>query len=232
MNYVLYLPICRHLRFFNNKTGKLLHKTLKYPPAWLGTDEEQTKEKENKPEIPDTVTEKMDVDIDRKPLCEEFLMESETSEEKEKPLSQNSGEGLEKLPVKKPVMTTLNRLFHDDSLKTFCRRLSFSPRGEFLIVPGGLLPPIEKKKEESKVATSPTKEEDDDNSKDKTLKKLDPDQNNAVVIFCRNSFTNPCSIIPTGASYSIAARFSPVYYQRERDEHEYGEILLIFTIYI
>ena len=31
------------------------------------------------------------------------------------------------------------RLFHDDTLKTFCRRLTWTPDGELLIVPSGHL---------------------------------------------------------------------------------------------
>lgn len=38
-----------------------------------------------------------------------------------------------------------NRIFHDDTLRTFCRRLEFSPKGELLMVPGAILPPTHEK---------------------------------------------------------------------------------------
>ncbi|CAL8079943.1 unnamed protein product [Orchesella dallaii] len=216
--------IDRNLRFFNNKTGKVMHKTLKYPPAWLGGMEDDDTTKENKPEIseqPESIEQPEIVNV-KKVLPD--VDQPENIDDKDKPLGEINGMDEEEiklpLPPKKPV-TTLNRLFHDDTLKTFCRRLSCSPRGELLMVPGGLLPPVEKIKEESQSRhSSPVEDED---SKDKIIKRYDPEQNNAVIIFCRNSWTNPCAIIPTGLSYSIAARFSSVYYNREREPYEYDE---------
>ena len=32
-----------------------------------------------------------------------------------------------------------SRLFYDDTLRSFCRRLTFTPGGEFLIAPSGIL---------------------------------------------------------------------------------------------
>lgn len=40
------------------------------------------------------------------------------------------------------------RLFHDDTLGTFFRRLSFSPDGELLVVPAGHLCPRELRKKQ------------------------------------------------------------------------------------
>lgn len=44
------------------------------------------------------------------------------------------GSNLQEGQVAKP-----GRIFYDDTLKSFCRRLSFSPDGELLIVPSGIV---------------------------------------------------------------------------------------------
>lgn len=152
-----------------------------------------------------------------------------SEDSKDKPLSEINGELDNEpkqlpLPPKKPVIT-LNRIFHDDSLKTFCRRLSCSPRGELMIVPGGLLPPvpIDKSKDDASRQSTPAGDEDEESKeKEKASKRFDSEQNNAAIIFCRNSWSYPCAVIPTGVSYSIAAKFNPVYFQRDREPYEYG----------
>lgn len=254
---------CRNLRFFDNKTGKLVQKALKYPPAWLGATEDggANESKENKPlssqSSDEGSQEKLESPMEptaSKPgentTSEENVRPPGPEGEESSPAKSNleSGAGATDQPLlevnkgpndtkppqpKNKPMTTLNRLFHDDSLKTFCRRLCYSPRGELLVVPGGLLPPTEKiKREPAKPATTVDGEVQDENSKDseKVSKKSDTVEqtNNAAIVFCRNSWTNPCAVIPTGVSYSIAARFNPVYFGRERKSFEYGN----FTFHV
>lgn len=125
---------------------------------------------------------------------------------------------------KKTPANYVNRLFQDESLPTFCRRLSFSPKGELLMVPGGMLPPsqnaadnedLEKKVKEKK-------------SRKKGGIEKPVANNNAVVLFCRNSWTTPCALIPTGTSYSIASRFCPVYFETIRKPYAYGKFYYFY----
>ncbi|KAL7643421.1 UNVERIFIED_CONTAM: hypothetical protein RMT77_005403 [Armadillidium vulgare] len=77
-----------------------------------------------------------------------------------------------------PVKTT--RLFYDDTLKSFCRRLSFSPDGELLVTPSAIL-------EESEGKFT-----------------------NVSHIFTRTSFSRPVLCLPTQDKYTIAVRFCPI----------------------
>lgn len=58
-----------------------------------------------------------------------------------------------KAPLPVPKDHELNgkkiNLFHDDTIQTFFRRLTFSPDGELLIVPSGVIEPQEPGKKQS-----------------------------------------------------------------------------------
>lgn len=47
------------------------------------------------------------------------------------------------VPENHPMEGNVQRLFHDDTLKSFFRRLTFSPDGELLIAPAGILEPAQ-----------------------------------------------------------------------------------------
>lgn len=125
-------------------------------------------------------------------------------------------------PTKKKAPKYVNRLFHDEFLPTFCRRLSFSPRGELLLVPGGLLPPGHSPDALNLVENMDTV---DKGTKDKKSSKTKTSysNNNATIVFCRHSWINPCAVIPTLDSYSIATRFCPIYFKRNRQPYTYGK---------
>ncbi|KAG1681784.1 Chromatin assembly factor 1 subunit B [Nymphon striatum] len=76
----------------------------------------------------------------------------------------------------------LLKLFHDDTLKTFCRRLTFTPDGELLIAPAGVLDV-----EEGKPV-------------------------NTTYIFSRTNFSKPAVYLPSKNKYTIAVRCCPVYF--------------------
>uniref|UniRef100_A0A182JJ45 CAF1B/HIR1 beta-propeller domain-containing protein n=1 Tax=Anopheles atroparvus TaxID=41427 RepID=A0A182JJ45_ANOAO len=76
------------------------------------------------------------------------------------------------------------RLFHDDTLQTFFRRLSFSPDGNLIVAPSGV----------AEVEGVP-----------KPL--------NTTYIFTRNSFRQPAITLPSPDQYTVAVRFCPVYFQ-------------------
>ena len=90
------------------------------------------------------------------------------------------------------------KLFHDDTLKTFCRRLNFSPDGLILFAPCGLLELNETTTDES----DPIKKE----------KKI-----NATFAFARNNhFAKPIAYYPSADRYSIAVRCCPVFFELRR----------------
>lgn len=89
------------------------------------------------------------------------------------------------------------KLFHDDTLKTFCRRLNFSPDGLILFTPCGLLELLE-----STINT-------DDNDLIKKEKKI-----NTTYAFSRNNnFAKPVAYYPSADRYSIAVRCCPILFE-------------------
>lgn len=81
-----------------------------------------------------------------------------------------------------------SRLFHDDTLKSFFRRLSFSPDGQILVTSSGIMEII------------------DDQTKNKSI-------TNVSYVFARKSFTKPVLYVPSLDQYSVAIQFSPVLYK-------------------
>jgi len=89
------------------------------------------------------------------------------------------------------------KLFHDDTLKTFCRRLNFSPDGLILFAPCGLL-------ELNEVVTTP-----DESESAKKEKKI-----NATYAFIRdNNFSKPVVYYPSADRYSVAVRCCPILFE-------------------
>ncbi|KAA0192790.1 hypothetical protein HAZT_HAZT009175 [Hyalella azteca] len=82
--------------------------------------------------------------------------------------------------------STINtRLFFDDTLKSFCRRLAFSPDGMLLAAPAGIL----------------------------EGEQLGPRFLNAVHVFTRLSPDKPAIYLPTRDKYSLAVRFCPLLFK-------------------
>jgi len=84
------------------------------------------------------------------------------------------------------------KLFHDDTLKTFCRRLAFSPDGLILFTPCGNL------------ELHDNSEDGDSEGKPKE-KKI-----NATFAFTRNQLSKPAAYYPSAERYSIAVRCCPI----------------------
>lgn len=76
------------------------------------------------------------------------------------------------------------RLFHDDTFPSFYRRLDFSPDGELLVVPSGVLDI------EGETADAP----------------------HTTLIFCTSNYSKPVVYLP-GKEFSVATRFSPLKYE-------------------
>ncbi|XP_059485428.1 chromatin assembly factor 1 subunit B [Neocloeon triangulifer] len=79
------------------------------------------------------------------------------------------------------------RLFHDDTLGTFYRRLSFSPDGELLIVPAGIICPREQRKKQH--------------------------YPNATFVFSTKNLKQPVMYLPTGDRFTVAVSFCPVFFE-------------------
>jgi len=75
------------------------------------------------------------------------------------------------------------RLFHDDTFKGFFRRLSWSPDGEILVVPSGVV----EREEDTKVT-------------------------HCTWVFTRVELSKPCLCLPSKDKYTICSRFSPLKY--------------------
>lgn len=79
-----------------------------------------------------------------------------------------------------------SRLFHDDTMKSFFRRLTFTPDGLLLIVPAGMY-----------LLENSDKEE----------------KGNTIYIFSRHSFPKPIMHLPGHDKAAVAVRCSPVLYE-------------------
>ncbi|XP_058464649.1 chromatin assembly factor 1 subunit B [Malaya genurostris] len=90
------------------------------------------------------------------------------------------------LPVPKdsPLHGQTIRLYHDDTLQTFFRRLSFSPDGNLIVTPAG-------------VAEIPGV----------------PKPLNTTYIYTRNSLRQPAITLPSPDQYTVAVRFCPRYFK-------------------
>lgn len=75
------------------------------------------------------------------------------------------------------------RLFYDDTLKSFCRRLCFSPDGELLLTPSGIV----------------------ENESGKTT--------NVTYVFSRQSLSRPVLYLPTKDKYTLAVKFCPILFE-------------------
>ncbi|KAK3861851.1 hypothetical protein Pcinc_032227 [Petrolisthes cinctipes] len=86
------------------------------------------------------------------------------------------------------------RLFYDDTLKSFCRRLCFSPDGELLLTPTGIM--------ESDTAST----------------------TNGTYVFARSNPTKPVLYLPTKDKYTLAVRFCPLLFKlRPSPNQEEGQ---------
>lgn len=94
-----------------------------------------------------------------------------------------------KAPLPVPKDHELNgkkiNLFHDDTIQTFFRRLTFSPDGELLIVPSGVIEP----QETSKKITSTT------------------------LVFSRKLLSRPVCYLPSLDQYSVCVKCCPVLFE-------------------
>lgn len=123
--------------------------------------------------------------------------------------------------------------FCDDTVQTFCRRLEFSPDGQYLLAPTAKM--VEKEAKNS----PPPKVEDDSNDNDNdndidndNAKKLEKPAGktdklakpfNVFLVFKRSSFNKPVHCYPTGKEVALCARFCPVLFKlRDIEKNFWG----------
>lgn len=106
------------------------------------------------------------------------------------------------VPESSPLYGKTVRLFHDDTLQTFFRRLAFSPDGQLIITPSGVAE-IE--------------------GADKPL--------NTTYIYSRFSLKQPAVILPSPDQYTVAVRCCPLLFElREHDENNESVIPLPYRM--
>lgn len=108
------------------------------------------------------------------------------------------------------------KLFHDDSWKSFFRRLSFSPDGELLVVPSGVYPTERRVRLRAPPQNASANEF--------VTEMVD---SHVCYVFSRtNAFAVPFSMLPTDGRPAIAVRFCPVRFAlRVSDGNRLGSLL-------
>lgn len=106
------------------------------------------------------------------------------------------------VPESSPLHGKTIRLFHDDTLQTFFRRLAFSPDGQLIITPSGVA--------EIEGASKPL---------------------NTTYIYSRFSLKQPAVILPSPDQYTVAVRCCPLLFElREHDENNESVIPLPYRM--
>ncbi|XP_059614932.1 chromatin assembly factor 1 subunit B isoform X2 [Phlebotomus argentipes] len=100
-----------------------------------------------------------------------------------KVISRN-GKGQLPVPPDFQLHGKIVRLFHDDTLQTFFRRLTFSPDGELIVTPAGV------------------------NEGDESRK-----ASNTTYVYTRNSLKQPTIVLPSLEHHTVAAKFCPTLFE-------------------
>uniref|UniRef100_A0A336M445 CSON011845 protein n=1 Tax=Culicoides sonorensis TaxID=179676 RepID=A0A336M445_CULSO len=104
-----------------------------------------------------------------------------------KKLLAKNGKGPLPVPEDHPLAGESARLYHDDTLQSFFRRLSFSPDGSIVVAPAGIA-------NESNPGKKPV---------------------HTSYIYTRNSWKQPAIVLPSPDQYTVATRFCPVLFKLE-----------------
>lgn len=102
------------------------------------------------------------------------------------------------VPEESELYGKITRLYHDDTLQTFFRRLSFSPDGQIIVTPSGVC-------DQDQVAGKPL---------------------NASYIYTRYSTKQPVAILPSPDQFTVCIKFCPVlFHLRKYTEDSNGPLL-------
>lgn len=118
--------------------------------------------------------------------------------------------------------------FCDDTVQTFCRRLEFSPDGQFLLAPTCRMVEREKaqqQQQDDEQDNNNKMELDDQPQPPQKQTQLPQKQTNILLVFKRNSFNKPFFSYPIGREVALCARFSPIVYQlRPSSEENFWDV--------
>ncbi|XP_031833327.1 chromatin assembly factor 1, p105 subunit [Nomia melanderi] len=92
-------------------------------------------------------------------------------------------------PPDHPLKDKTVRLFYDDTFKSFFRRLTFSLDGMLIIVPSGIIDPLE------------------------TTERI----SNATIVFSRHNLKEPLMLLPSLDESTIAVRCCPIYFELQEN---------------
>ncbi|XP_076239268.1 chromatin assembly factor 1, p105 subunit isoform X2 [Calliopsis andreniformis] len=92
-------------------------------------------------------------------------------------------------PLKHSLKDKTVRLFYDDTFKSFFRRLTFSLDGALIIVPSGIIEPLD------------------------TTERI----SNATVVFSRHNLKEPLMLLPSLNECTIAVKCCPIYFELRKD---------------
>lgn len=136
------------------------------------------------------------------------------------------------------IKNKFKAFFCDDTVQTFCRRLEFSPDGQFLIAPTSRM--VEREKPQAKQAAK-TGDQQQADGEDREAEPKKPSSDaadktgataasppakptNIFLVFRRTSWNKPIMYYPTGREVALCARFSPVAYQLRASEQNFWNI--------
>lgn len=97
------------------------------------------------------------------------------------------------VPQESPFHGKITRLYHDDTLQTFFRRLSFSPDGELIVTPSGICD------QEQATSTKPM---------------------HMSYIYSRKSLKQPIVVLPSPDQYTLCIKFCPLLFQLKKYNEE------------
>lgn len=125
------------------------------------------------------------------------------------------------------IRNKFKAFFCDDTVQTFCRRLEFSPDGQFLIAPTSRLVEREKPQPEPESMNDQQSENKHEQTPTKpTTATTSPPSKpmNVFLVFRRTSLNKPILYYPTGREVALSVRFSPVAYQLRKSEKNFWNI--------
>lgn len=121
--------------------------------------------------------------------------------------------------------------FSDDTVQTFCRRLEFSPDGQFLVAPTSRLAEFEKPPPKAPRIDANTSLEENQEADQKQDPSTETRTNstpskpiNVFLVFKRKAYNRPFLYYPVGREVALCVRFSPVVYKLRSMQQNLWEI--------
>lgn len=137
------------------------------------------------------------------------------------------------------IKNNLRAFFCDDTVQTFCRRLEFSPDGQFLVAPTSRV--IERERPQKLSSKQQQHRNDQGQQQEEKCDGLNVEVNantpatssttlpppkpvNVLLVFKRGSFNKPHLYYQTGKEVALCVRFSPVAYALKQSENNFWKM--------